>query len=201
MLIRFSGFYQSSSDTPLTYFCSLGSRASISCPAVPLSVHQLDCFTAPSYLFYNSFLPSSIRDWNRLNPDIRNAGTLDAFKFKLNQNLPVIPKHYYSGIRKNQIWHTRIRTGCSSHKNDLFLKNIIDSPLCTCNSGEVENAYHFFFICQLYNHLRVELRHSIAQYCDVTLNVLLRGDERLSTNINSIIFEAVHKYIQKSKRF
>ena len=50
-------------------------------------------------LFYNSFLPSSIRDWNRLNPDIRNAGTLDAFKFKLNQNLPVIPKHYYSGMR------------------------------------------------------------------------------------------------------
>ena len=152
-------------------------------------------------LFYNSFLPSSIRDWNRLNPDIRNAGTLDAFKFKLNQNLPVIPKHYYSGIRKNQIWHTRIRTGCSSLKNDLFLKNIIDSPLCTCNSGEVENAYHFFFICQLYNHLRVELRQSIAQYCNMTLDVLLRGDERLSTNINSIIFEAVHKYIQKSKRF
>ena len=147
-------------------------------------------------LFYNSFLPSSIRDWNRLNSDIRNAGTLDAFKFKLNQNLPVIP-----GIRKNQIWHTRIRTGCSSLKNDLFLKNIIDSPQCTCNSGEVENAYHFFFICQLYNHLRVELRQSIAQYCTMTLDVLLRGDERLSTNINSIIFEAVHKYIQKSKRF
>ena len=29
-------------------------------------------------LFYNSFLPSSIRNWNRLNPDIRNAGTIDA---------------------------------------------------------------------------------------------------------------------------
>ena len=35
----------------------------------------------------------------------------------------------------------------------------------------------------------------------MTLDVLLRGDERLSTNINSIIFEAVHKYIQKSKRY
>ena len=33
-------------------------------------------------LFYNSFLPSTIRDWNRLNPDIRNAGTLGAFKQK-----------------------------------------------------------------------------------------------------------------------
>ena len=152
-------------------------------------------------LFYNSFLPSSIRDWNGLNLDIRNAGTRDAFKHKLNQNLPVIRKHYYSGIRKNQIWHTRIRTGCSSLKSDLFLKNIIDSPKCNSNSAEIENAYHFFFICQLYNHLRVELRQSITQYCDMTLDVLLRGDERLSTNINSTLFEAVHKYIQKSKRF
>ena len=76
-------------------------------------------------LFYNSFLPSSIRDWNRLNPDIRNAGTLDAFKHKLNQNLPVVPKHSYSGIRKYQIWQTRIRTGCSSLKNDLFLKILL----------------------------------------------------------------------------
>ena len=54
-------------------------------------------------LFYNSFQPSTIREWNRLNPDIRNAGTLDAFKYKLNQNLPVVPKHCYSGIRKYQI--------------------------------------------------------------------------------------------------
>ena len=76
-------------------------------------------------LFYNSCLPSTIRDWNRLNPDIRNASTLDAFKHKLKQNLPVIPKHYYSGIRKYQILHTRIRTGCSLLKNDLFLKILL----------------------------------------------------------------------------
>ena len=76
-------------------------------------------------LFYNSFLLSSVRDWNRLNPDIRNNGTLDAFNYKLNQNLPVIPKQYYSGIRKYQIWHTRIRTGCSSLKNELFLKILL----------------------------------------------------------------------------
>ena len=41
-------------------------------------------------LSYNSFLPSTIRDWNKLNPDIGNADMLDAFKHKLNQNLPVI---------------------------------------------------------------------------------------------------------------
>ena len=71
---------------------------------------------------------------------------------------------------------------------------------CLFNSEEVENAYLFFFICQLYKDLRVELRQSITQYCNMTLVVLLPGDERLSINVNSIIFEAVHKYIQKSKR-
>ena len=35
----------------------------------------------------------------------------------------------------------------------------------------------------------------------MTLDVILRGDERLSININTAIFEAVYKYIQKSKRF
>ena len=74
------------------------------------------------------------------------------------------------------MWHIRIRTGCSSLKNDLFLK-ILLTPQCTCNSGEIENAYHFFFICQLYNHLRVELRQSITQYCNM-MDVLLRGDEK-----------------------
>ena len=80
---------------------------------------------SPTTLFYNSFLLISIRDRNILNPDIRNAGTLDAFKLELNQNLPFIPKYYYSGIRKYQILHTRIRTGCSSLKNDLFLKILL----------------------------------------------------------------------------
>ena len=51
-------------------------------------------------LFYNSFLLSTIRDWNRLNPDIRNAGTLDSLKHELNLNLPIIPKTYFSGMRK-----------------------------------------------------------------------------------------------------
>ena len=41
-------------------------------------------------LLYNSFRPSPFRDWNRLNPDIRNAGTLDDFKHKLNQNITTL---------------------------------------------------------------------------------------------------------------
>ena len=50
-----------------------------------------------------------IRDWNRLNPDIRNADTLDAFKHQLNQNFPVIPKHYFSKEMPNMAHNNSYR--------------------------------------------------------------------------------------------
>ena len=68
---------------------------------------------------------SSILNNSRLEPSkswYENTDTLDSFKHKLNQNLSVIPIHYYTKIRKYQIRHSRIRTGCSSLKNDVFLK-------------------------------------------------------------------------------
>ena len=33
-------------------------------------------------------------------------------------------------------------------ENEIFL-NLLLTLLCACDSGEVENAHHFFFICQL----------------------------------------------------
>ena len=52
-------------------------------------------------LFYKFFLLSTILDWNRLEPVIRNAGTLDSFKHKLNLNLPIIPKEIPNMAHKN----------------------------------------------------------------------------------------------------
>ena len=78
-----------------------------------------------------------------------------------------------------------------AYSNDLFLKSIIESPLCACNSGEVEKAHTFFFICHLYNNIMAKLRQSITQYCNMTLNVHLHGDGILSANSNSVICEAV----------
>ena len=40
-----------------------------------------------------------------------------------------------------QILHTRLRTGCNSLKHDLNKKqNIVDSPLCGCRCGQIDNA-------------------------------------------------------------
>ena len=72
--------------------------------------------------YFHSFLPSAIREWNTLSEDIRNVDTVESFKRRINQDMITIPKHFYMGSRQLQILHTRLRTGCSSLNNDLFLK-------------------------------------------------------------------------------
>ena len=45
-------------------------------------------------LYYKSFIPSSIREWNELPFECRNSDSLTIFKHQLNKNLPNIPKYY-----------------------------------------------------------------------------------------------------------
>ena len=151
-------------------------------------------------LYYNSFLPSSIRLWNDLPSDIRNNASINSFKTYLNRNtLPANPLFFY-GDRKSQILHTRLRLKCSSLNNHLFLKNIVDSPNCVC--GENETNHHYLFECPLYNHIRLTLFDKLRQIpSSVCLQTLLFGDHSQSLSDNKRVFEAVHSFIIASKRF
>ena len=115
-------FYKMFKDLTSFYVLSLVSPLVQNAPRYNLrNSKDTQTIVSCTYLFYNSYLPSTIGDWNRLNPDIRNADMLDAFNYKQNQTVPVIPNYFYLRIRKYQIWQTRIRTCCSSLKNDLLL--------------------------------------------------------------------------------
>jgi hypothetical protein len=153
---------------------------------------------ARTSLYYNSFLPSTIRDWNNLPTEVRNLPTLSSFKNFLTRNKKRTPKYYYSGNRKLQVLHTRLRTKCSSLNYHLFLRNISPSPLCEC--GQVESNYHFFFECYRYNLYRNELFINIQAF-DINLDILLFGNPGLSDDDNSTIFSNVQSFIAKTKRF
>ena len=60
--------------------------------------------------YFSSFLPSSIREWNALPEEQRNATTGISFRYQLNQPSSSIPKFYYVGERQTQILHPRLRT-------------------------------------------------------------------------------------------
>ena len=105
-----------------------------------------------SQLYYNSFLPSAVRDWNEL-PEyihVRNLQSITTFKNELNSEIKKIPKFYFAGKRLGQIYHSRLRTKCGSLNQHLFSKNIVESPLCVC--GALEDTNHFLFNCERFHN-------------------------------------------------
>ena len=160
---------------------------------------DIQTIRAKTNQFYNSFLPSTLREWNNLPSEARQCTTLNSFKHFLKKDKSSVPNYYYHGNRKAQILHARLRTGCSSLNLDLFYKNITDSPLCLC--GSVEDPQHFFFHCRFYQAHRNILLNAITGYYTPSLRLLLYGDPSLSQEINRDIFDHVHKFIIDTKRF
>ena len=149
--------------------------------------------------YQNSFLPSVINSWNSLPLETRSAESVDDFKRKLNSDKPVVNSLFYYGKRNLQVLHARLRTDCSSLNKHLFDKNIVQSPLCLC--GQIENTYHFLFVCPNFHTQRQTMFTTVGSITDISLRALLYGDDNLSTDNNHIIFDAVHQFISTSKRF
>ena len=117
--------------------------------------NDLQTIDARTNLYFNSFLPATVRAWNDVPDEAKQSESLNTFTSFLNKDRMSVPKHFFVGNRKAQILYTRLRTNCSSLNLDLFLRNISDSPLCQC--GSVENAQHFFCHCRYYQAQRNEL--------------------------------------------
>lgn len=160
---------------------------------------DLQTIDARTTQYYNSFLPSSVRNWNSLPVEARQSASVNSFKQFLNKNKVPVPKYYYTGSRQGQILHVRLRTNCSGLNLDLFLKNITESPLCRC--GSIEDTQHFFFHCPFFQAQRYDLLNAVSRHQTPTLSILLYGDTTLSYEINKNIFENVQKFILQTKRF
>ena len=157
---------------------------------------HIQTFHANKNLFYNSFLPSTIRAWNSLPNDVKLSSSVAAFKYRLNMNINKPPRYFSCGTRMGQILHARLRFDCSSLNAHLYRKNIVDSPSCSC--GGFESAYHFFFTCPNYNGPRnAYLSNDLHNF---STNDHLHGREQLSEQDNESLFLKVQEFIIKSER-
>ena len=127
-------FYKMKSNLCPEYLSSLVPQTVNSISRYNLrNANDLQTVNARTTLYYNSFLPSTIRAWNNLPSEAQQLESVNSFKFFLKKENVPVPKYFYIGKRKAQILHTRLRTNCSSLNLDLFVKNISDSPMCTCD--------------------------------------------------------------------
>ena len=65
----------------------------------------------------------------------------------------------------------------------------------------VEDVYHYFFQCRKYSVERQVFNDIVRGFHPLNINVILNGNKDWNTEVNVVLFRAVHMYIDTSKRF
>ena len=158
-------------------------------------------------LFYNSFFPKTIREWNLLPPEIKSALTELSFKFQLRKTdeFRIIPppKWFSYGNRKPNIILTQLRHNCSSLNGDLFMNHVSNDPTCkNCMGNRHEDSTHFFLNCPKYERPRTKLFRALTDLqSNHELETLINGSADKNYEINRSIMTAVHIFISETHRF
>ena len=81
----------------------------------------------------------------------------------------------------------------------VFLKNVVDSPNCSCHQGVPETNSHYILYCHRFNDS--SNRYIIDIPMNLTVDRLLFGSPDLIDDQNNSLFLNVQKFIINSKRF
>ena len=149
----------------------------------------------------DSFIPSTIKSWNKLDTSIRNVDTITKFTnaLRFNSDYPKqVPKQFCYGPRKCNVILTQIMCSASFLNYDLFKVNIVASTNCNCRSPR-EDAEHFFFFCKIYSLPRNDLLQSLSWVpfnIDLNLNLITKGSDNLTLDEHIQVFRNVYKFIR-----
>ena len=132
--------------------------------------------------------------------ETKQSAPSQSFKNFLKKNTQTqVPKYYYIGSRRAQILHTRLGLNCSSLNLHLFLKILLSHHYVGVAVLRTQSI--FFLYCRYHQAQRDELISVITPYQVPTTNLFLYGDENLSEQTNTNIFESVQTFIIGTKRF
>ena len=175
------------------------------------NVYSVEIYFCRTDAFKYSFFPYSISEWNKLDPDLRNAKSYSLFRkllLRIGRPSPnhIYKIHYLLGLKLL----TRLRLGLSHLNEHIFNHNFdnCSNPLCPC-SLEMESAKHFFLHCHHYTNIRKTLLNFVEMIDgnllivndDDVIENLLFGTWKCSLERNPSIFKASINYIKNSKRF
>ena len=161
--------------------------------------------------FKNSFFPSTIAEWNKLAPDLRNSGSFSAFKKSILNFIRPSPNSIFNCHDPKALkFITRLRLGLSHLRYHKFKHNFQDSlnPLCNCGLL-AETTSHYLLHCPLFADERKtflsnikSIDHKFLEQNDSTLTqTFLYGDPASSVETNTLILNAIIQYVLSSKRF
>ncbi len=153
-----------------------------------------------SETFKKSFVPSTTKLWNNLDPTLRSIASPAEFKTAIDRQLTHCNPLFYIGDRRITVILAQLRMNCSELRAHLFDLNIIKESHCQCGSPR-EDTVHFLIVCPLYTRPRILLHNTVSALTGFTVHNLLYGDQNLDHVENIEIYNAVITFVKESKRF
>ena len=145
---------------------------------------NIPTFFARHDYFKNSFFPSAITEWNKLDCFVKNADSFHVFKKHILSFIRLLPNSIFNihnplGIK----YLTRLRIGFIHLKEHKFRHDFQDSvdPMCSCGSG-TETTKHFLLHCPNFHLQRQTLFDKIAT---IDSNILTENEESI---VNTLLF-------------
>ena len=163
------------------------------------------------YFFRNTLFPSTILEWNKLDPSLRNSASYNVFKksiLKLIRPSPnkVFQCHNPKGIKLV----TRLRLGLSHLREHNFKHSFQDTlnPLCSCGL-DIETTFHYFLHFPLLHAERSALLNNINEIDRTIFNksdsvvtrILLYGNKSFKEEVNLLILNATIDFVLLMNRF
>lgn len=181
----------------------------------PYPVRNSNNFRIPksrTQFMNSSFIPATLRQWNSLDPNMRNCRTLVTFKSKIKSKFKPSPltKLYSSSFSPFSKYHTQLRLGLSKLNAHLFSYGIIPEPFCpNCPINTRETSAHYLLECPAYDAQREEMFRCLRDLLPPTIinnnrkcvQALVNGIDTLSFDTNKNIFSNVQNYISLTLRF
>ena len=161
--------------------------------------------------FKNSFLPSTIIEWNKLGSEIRNSSSLNVFKKQLLSFIRPFANSFFKCHNSQGIkLITRLRLGLSHLRKHKFKHSFQDTlnPICSC-SNDIESTTHYLLHCSNYIEERLALLNQVRsidsqllqQSDSLICQLLLFGKCSLSIEENTQILNGTIEYVLSTKRF
>ena len=163
--------------------------------------------------FLSSFYPNCICEWNKLDPEIRLAPSVAAFKAKLLSKIRPPAKSIFcihDPIGLGYLF--QLRVGLSKlnfHKFNHSFRDTVN-PMCPTNDG-IEDTEHFLLLCPSFDIQRRDLLAGVSELLrpfvqintlpnNVLVQYLLYGNKELPDDVNKNLLKLTLNFIHKTGR-
>ena len=167
------------------------------------NTNNIPQFKVKHNFFQNSFFPSAVIEWNKLDLKIRNSESFNIFeksflKFIRPSGSSFFNCHNPRGVKLL----TRLRLGLSHLREPKFKRCFQDSlnPICSCGI-DIKSSDHFLLYCTHYSNERLTFLNTVT---NVNRNIFGKNDLlRLSLDdkSNIPILNATIDFLFVTKKF